>query len=131
MAAPLELDLRQRPAAHGSASRDVRIGVSLRTRAAGLVRALLQWTPVWVPLVFLAQLLLLGLRPTLAEGARLEQAETEVRARAAALRAEERELSEQARMLSDEVFRERVRRSLVDPKAAPLTLERARAGRQP
>lgn len=101
----------------------------LATRAKALARATLLWIPVWVPLVFLGQLLVLGLRPTLAESARLRRAEDEVRARATVLRTEEGVLAEEARMLEDEVYRERVRRSLLDPAGTPLTLERARAGR--
>jgi hypothetical protein len=121
MSAQLDLDLSGRRAS----------APALRRRAGALVQALLLWTPLWVPLVFLGQLLVLGLRPTLAEGARLERAEAEVRARAAALAHEERELAAQSRMLADEVFRERVRRSLLDPASEPLTLERARAGAGP
>ncbi|NOT30496.1 MAG: hypothetical protein HOP15_08625 [Planctomycetes bacterium] len=119
MSAPLELDL-ERP------SQPTPRAPWARVRAGG--RGALLWAPVWVPLVFLGQLLVLGLRPTLAEENRLERAEAEVHARAAALRDEELGLAEEARMLADDVFRERVRRSLVDPAAEPLTLERARAG---
>ncbi len=120
MGTPLELDLARRRAPNLA---------GLRARATALGRAMLPWLPVWVLLVFLGQLLVLGLRPTLAESVRLRRAEDEVRARAAALRAEEGVLAEEARMLEDEVYRERVRRSLVDPAGAPLTLERARAAR--
>jgi len=82
-----------------------------------------------VPVLFLGQLVVLGLAPTLAESSRLDRAEAEVRARASALSEEQRVLAEEARMLSDGVYRERVRRSLLDPASAPLTLERARASR--
>ncbi|HEX6882228.1 MAG TPA: hypothetical protein VF530_02545 [Planctomycetota bacterium] len=87
---------------------------------------ILDWTPVWIPLALLAQLLWLGLRPAQAESARLDRAEAEVRARAAALASDEHALGREARMLDDPVYQERVRRSLVDPAAAPLRLERAR-----
>jgi len=102
-----------------------------RQRVAHLLRVLFHWTPVWLPLLFLAQLLVLGLRPVCATRARLDRAEGEVRARVEALEGEERELAAEARMLGDEVYRERVRRSLLDPAAEPLTLERARAGKKP
>ena len=122
MTAQLELDLSRRGAPPAQV---------WRRRLSALTHALVLWTPVWVPLLFLGQLLVLGLAPTLAEKERLDAVEAEVRARAEALAGEERELAEEARMLADEVFRERVRRSLVDPSAAPLTLERARAGARP
>jgi cell division protein FtsB len=93
--------------------------------------AVLAWTPVWVPLVFLLQLVALGLWPARAEAARLDRAAAEVNARAEALAQEEQALANEARMLEDGVYQERVRRSLLDPAAAPLTLERARAGRAP
>lgn len=121
MTPQLELDLsrRERPA--------------LRARAAVLagLKAALLWTPVWVPLVFLGQLVALGLLPARGEGARLDRAESEMRARVEALDAERRELETRAHMLDDGVFRERVRRSLLDPEAEPLTLERARAASRP
>jgi cell division protein FtsB len=120
----LELDLR-RPAA------PTETRAPLRQRSMHALRTVLLWTPAWVPLLFLAQLLALGLRPALAERARLDQAEGEVRARADALRAEQRELEQEARMLADDVYQERVRRSLIDPAAQPLTLQRARAASKP
>jgi hypothetical protein len=116
MTAQLELDLSRRAAP------------SARARAARIGRGLLHWIPAWVPLLFLVQLLVLGLYPVLATRARLDGAEREVRARVDGLAAEERELAAGARMLADEVYQERVRRSLVDPAAQPLTLERARSG---
>ena len=103
----------------------------LRARAARTGWAVLLWTPVWVPLLFLVQLLLAGMRPVRAERARLDRAESEVRARVEALLREEHELDTEARMLADDVYRERVRRSLLDPAAEPLTLERARPGAGP
>jgi hypothetical protein len=120
MTAQLELDL-----ASPGALAPARVGV--RRRAVALLRALLAWTPVWVPLFFLAQLVLFGFLPARVEEDRLDAAEAEVRARVEALQHEERELEREARMLADGVFQERLRRSLVDPKTEPLTLERARA----
>ena len=103
----------------------------LRSRASCCFHGMLHWTPIWVPVLFLAQLVVLGLRPVLATRARLDRAESEVNARVEALQREERELAAEARMLGDAVYRERVRRSLVDPSAEPLTLERARTGTKP
>ena len=123
MNAQLELDLApDAPAAPPPAP---------QRRLRALFAALLHWTPVWVPLVFLAQLIVLGFLPAESEKERLDRAEAEVRARADTLTNEERELAAQARMLSDGVFQERVRKSLLDPNSAPLTLERARSGSGP
>ena len=102
-------------------------GARVRSLGAGL----LAWTPVWVPLVFLAQLLVLGLRPARAEAARLDRAEAEVGARARDLADEEHALAREARMLEDPVYRERVRRSLIDPAATPLMLRHARVSQRP
>lgn len=121
MTEQLELDLAQRSA-------PTRPAPTPRARAARLGRGLLHWIPVWAPLLFLVQLLALGLRPACATRARLDRAESEVRARVEALEAEEHELTVEVRMLADAVYQERVRRSLIDPAAEPLTLERARAG---
>jgi len=117
MATPAELDFTQ-PAATPAPDR--------RAQAGALLGATLHWAPVWAPLVFLGQLVFLGLLPARAESQRLDRAELEVEQRAEALSAEQRELAEQARMLSDDMFQERVRRSLVAPGTPPLTLERAR-----
>lgn len=97
-----------------------------RARLQSGASTVLAWTPVWVPLVFLMQLLLLGYLPARAEAARLDRAEHEVRSRTDALLGEERTLQRQARMLEDPIYQERVRRSLLDPTARPLTLEHAR-----
>jgi hypothetical protein len=119
MAAQLELDLRpNRPPGRGPLA-----------SAGGLARTFFVWTPVWVPLVFLGQVLFLGLAPARAEARRLDAAEREVRARVQALEEERDELGAQGRMLTDGIYRERVRRSLVDPSRPPLTLESARAER--
>lgn len=103
----------------------------LSGRALRAAQEVLHWTPLTVALLFLGQLFVLGWLPALREQDRLDQAEAEVGARAEALRGDERELAEQARMLQDPVYRERVRRSLAVPGGVPLTLERARASSQP
>jgi hypothetical protein len=126
MRARLELD-RTLPPVKAASSAEGRSAE--RLLAAG--RQALLWTPVWVPIAFLAQLVVLGWLPTRAEAKRLDRAQEEVQGRAEALVHERDVLAEEARMLADEVYQERVRRSLRDPNAAPLTLERARAASRP
>ena len=99
-----------------------------RARALRIAQDVLHWTPFSLALLFAGQLFLLGWLPAQAERARVDRAEGEVRARAALLDGQERELAEEARMLQDRVYQERVRRSLAIPGAEPLTLERARSG---
>jgi len=120
MSAQLELDLT-RPAPRPSARKQLALACA----------ALAHWVPVWAPLVFLGQVVLLGFLPARGEHERLERAEREVRGRVQALEAEQAELTAESRMLGDEIFQERVRRSLIDPQAAPLTLVRARASSRP
>ncbi len=123
MSAQLELDLtRERRPSPGARAASA-------LRAAGA--AALAWAPVWAPLVLIAQIVGLGLLPARAQAGRLDAAEASVRARVTGLVEEERGLRAEQRMLADEVYRERVRRSLVDPGAEPLTLERARTGAEP
>jgi hypothetical protein len=100
-------------------------------RARRAIGALAAWSPVWIPLLVLVQLVWLGTLPTRAERARLDQAEAEVRGRVERLRREEQVHARDSRRLADEVYRERVRRSLLDPLAAPLTLEGEQAGARP
>ncbi len=111
--------------------REPRPAPGTRTRRARAVlgrlcRGVLHAAPLWAPGLFLVQLLVLGLAPAWREDRRLERCEQEMRARVEALRAEESELGRGERMLADEIYRERVRRSLLEPDAPPLTLERAR-----
>jgi hypothetical protein len=87
----------------------------------------LHWAPVWAPLVLCSQIVGRGLLPARAESQRLDEAENSVLSRVSALTAEERELADEQRMLADEIYQERVRRSLIDAKGEPLTLARARA----
>ena len=72
------------------------------------------------------QLLYFGLLPTQREKARLDEATVGVRGRMEALEAEEVGLERELEMLEDPIYRERVRRSLLDPEVPPLTLARAR-----
>jgi hypothetical protein len=98
-----------------------------RARALRIAQDVLHWTPFSLAVLFLGQLLVLGWLPARSERARVDRAEEEVRARAATLVEEERDLAEEARMLQDRIYQERVRRSLAIPGAEPLTLERARS----
>ena len=92
-----------------------------------LLSALLFAAPVWIPAALLAQIGLLGLGPAWAEHRRLDRAEAEVRGRVDALLGEQQELLRHRRMLGDEIYRERVRRTLRDPELPPLTLSSAAA----
>jgi len=115
----------------GQASATAAANEPLRARVLRTAQEVLHWTPLTLTLLFLGQLFVLGWLPAGREEARLDRAEAEVRARAEALRTEERELTEEARMLQDPIYRERVRKSLAVPGGEPLTLERARTGSQP
>ena len=101
-----------------------------RARALRIAQDVLHWTPFSLALLFLGQILVLGWLPARQERARVDRAEEEVRARAALLVQQERGLAEEARMLQDRIYQERVRRSLAIPGAEPLTLERARSDAQ-
>jgi len=124
MTPQLELDLaRRRP--------DEKLRTRLGRGTRGLLGTVLDWAPLWAPAIFLGQLLFLGLVPAQAESERLDRAELDVRQRVEQLRGEEQELRLRSRMLSDEIYRERVRRSLIRADAEPLTLELARSGQTP
>ena len=87
---------------------------------------LLDWAPVWVPVLVLLQLGLGGLRPALTESRRLDAAEASVHDRVDRLLRERARLVEDGERLDDPIYQERVRRSLRVPGGAPLTLDRAR-----
>ena len=124
MSSQLDLDLARSAPAEPAVAR-------ARRGTFAFVRGALAWIPLWVPLLFLGQLVVRGLVPARAEKERLDAAEGEVRARVDALEHEERQLASDARMLSDPVFQERMRKSLRDPNSEPLTVERARTGSRP
>jgi len=119
-------DLDRHPAAQHSFARPAGRLPRARSRARRALTLTLHWAPLGAALLLLGQLAWFGWRPARAERQRLERAEQEVRARADRLRAEEAELRRDQRMLADEIYQERVRRSQVDPAATQLTLERAR-----
>jgi len=104
-------------------------GKKRRARAAAglpLWRRGLYWAPVWLPLVLLIQVAVFGLRPAWLEKQRLDRSTAEVDAREGRLDDDHVELVRDRRKLSDPIYRERVRRSLLDLGRAPLTLESTR-----
>ncbi len=116
----LELDLGGRESRAKRLLRAVSPSSRLWGRLAGRTLA---WAPVWLPGLLFVQITLVGLRPALAERDRLDAAEAVVADREASLAAEATTLARQQRMLGDPVYRERVRKSLTIPGAAPLLLE--------
>lgn len=91
-----------------------------------LWRRCLYWAPVWLPLALFVQVILLGLLPAWAQKQHLDRAELQVEGREAGLTEEHEDLVRDRRKLSDPIYRERVRRSLLDVSRAPLTLETTR-----
>lgn len=88
---------------------------------------LLFWAPVWIPLIVVYQLVLGGMKPTLADGERIQGADSEVRERVEKLEAERDELETRREMLGDPIYRARVERSRLRADREPLTLDNARA----
>lgn len=85
----------------------------LQIVALGVRRTLattLYWTPVWIPLALFAQVALLGLRPALAERARLERAAAVVVERNRTTGEELGRLESGLAAWHDPVYRERRRR---------------------
>jgi len=72
----------------------------------------LHWSPVWIPLVLLAQILILGLRPALARGSELDILTPQVSERCETTDAEHAFLERQVRAWDDPIFRARNRRAL-------------------
>lgn len=72
----------------------------------------LHWSPVWIPLVLLAQILILGLRPALARSRALDQLTPQVMERYDATHATHGDLTREAEAWEDEIFVERHRRAL-------------------
>lgn len=89
---------------------------------------LLRWAPAWLPIVLFAQLAWYGLRPAWAEREHLDRAEAELSQREQHLAEEHVMLVRDRRKLSDPIYRERVRRSQLDLRREPLTLENTRSG---
>ena len=95
----------------------------------GIVGTVLYWAPVWAAGLVFAQLALLGMRPARQERARLELETARMNQRVAALLEQREGLGLDLRRLSDEIYRERVRRS--GRHGQPLTLQAARAQTRP
>lgn len=70
------------------------------------------WAPVWVSLLMLWQVAVRGLKPALAEEARLDAEAEAVELRHAHSQAEFQALEQEARAWQDPVYRERRRRML-------------------
>lgn len=89
----------------------------------GVLGALLYWAPVWLAGILVGQIVVAGLKPGLAEAKRLDLVEQELVEREVRLEAE-RELQERnRRMLEDEIYRERVRKSVRIAGKTPLQLQ--------
>lgn len=81
------------------------------------------WAPIWLPLAVVSQFVLLGLKPAQAESRRLDREEAGVLARVDALYRDREHLASNQTRLDDEIWRERVRRSLRNEGAVPLRLD--------
>ena len=75
-----------------------------------LLGGVLHWAPVWVPLVLLWQVGTLGLKPALAEEARLVEEGKSVEERHERTRAQFESLENEAEAWQDPVYQERRRR---------------------
>jgi len=78
----------------------------------GPLRVLLAWSPVVLALIVLGQVGALGLRRAMAESARLEEAEKQMRARLEREEQEAQSLERVERAQNDPVYLERERRVL-------------------
>jgi len=85
------------------------------------------WAPLVLALGFLGQITAFGYGPARAKAQRLDRDEHEMTQRIDVLLAEEGLLMKEGRMLDDDIYRERVRRTLRDPRQETLTLARAQA----
>ena len=80
------------------------------TRTGRLLRELMLWAPVWLPLALFAQVALLGLKPALAEERRLDEREVEVRARFERAVEQQNELQRILRAQEDPMYEARYER---------------------
>lgn len=85
------------------------------------------WTPVLVSLFIFIQFLTNGYLPAREKSHQLDGSEAEMTIRMNELLSVKGGLETEKRMLEDGIYRERVRRTLCDPRQATLTLQRARA----
>lgn len=84
----------------------------------GLFRALVHWAPVWIPLVLLAQIGLLGLRPALREARLLRQSEAVLETRRNGALDRQTYWKRMLDAQHDPMFIERERRRALDPQHA-------------
>ena len=95
------------------------------------VSSFTSWVPLVVSLGVFCQLYSNGYLPAMETSRHLEHEEATVEARCELLSKETEQLKAEQSMLEDEIYRERVRRTLREPRQATLTLERARSLAQP
>ena len=84
---------------------------------------IVRWAPVWMPSILVLQVALFGLRPALAERTRVDGADAVVRGRELVLNTEATALEINRQMLSDPIYRQRVRKSVTSAGTAPLLLD--------
>ena len=89
----------------------------------GVLGTLLYWAPVWLPGLLIGQIVFNGLKPTLAEETRLDRVEAQLIERERKIAEAEALQLKNKRMLEDEIYRERVRKSVGIPGEEPLKLE--------
>lgn len=83
-----------------------------------LAQRLLYWSPVFALMVLFAQIAFLGVRPALAESARMDIAERGMRERLAVAERNHGEIGAQMEMRKDPIFQERLRRLRIHPPTA-------------
>jgi hypothetical protein len=103
------------PTAPRAARRGARAGAALVRGLAATGGAIARWSPVWGAVVLFGQVSLLGMRPALEERAVLDTHEARLEERRAELAAELARVEARLRAQDDPVYRERVRRLLLDP----------------
>ena len=84
-----------------------------------IAHRILHWAPLWVPMILLWQVAFRGLRPALAERARLRQAEVVVRERYRRTKERFEGMQAEARAWTDPVFQERMRRQIRAARTRP------------
>ena len=95
---------------------------ALKEESAGLGATLLGWLPLMGATLFCVQVVFSGLLPSLARSRQLDADEATMEARVAEILDDRAEVEDERRMLNDEIYRERVRRTLRDPRQRNLSL---------
>ena len=112
MPSQLELDLNTGGGPPGRRRGNWRSAAGRSRARLGLLGGrLIAWAPVWIPAALALQIAFLGLLPARAEARRLDRATGEVEGREAELADGAGELERERHMLSDDVYRERLRQS--------------------